>query len=282
MCIDTNTSKNWNPYRALAVMGVWLVMVVVIAFALASCSDGTPPAPSNGSISLAWSITDARGAPSTCAQVGGRSVVLRLRPRTGGDLVVTTLPCAISPGTAQVATGAYDVAIELHAADGTKLAAAPDQTNVSIRAGRVTTLTPVRFAATMKFRLVVSIATPASTNCRPTTSGGAGITGTTITLEGADPDPTRQGCAAVTFNRALGTTQRGMYTVDCSSPAVAACIEKTETLTTSIAPGIYRIHVRGKRATNECWQRDDTFTVAASNTPTRHAVGLLHINGPGC
>jgi hypothetical protein len=97
-----------------------------------------------------------------------------------------------------------------------------------------------------------------------------------------DPDPSRRGCAAVTFARAIGTTQRGTYTVDCSSPAVASCIEKSETLTTSIAPGIYLMHVRGKRAANDCWQRDDTFSVAASNTPTTHAVGLLHINGPGC
>src|ERR1043165_5185943 len=129
MCIDTNTAKNWNPYRALTIMGAWLVLVVVVAFALAAgCGGDPPPQPtSNGSVALAGSITEALGLPPTCAQVGARSIVLRLHPRTGGDAVVAVVPCTISPGTAQVATGVYNATIELHAADGTRLGTAPDQ-----------------------------------------------------------------------------------------------------------------------------------------------------------
>jgi hypothetical protein len=178
-----------------------------------------------------------------------------------------------------VAAGVYNVTIELHAADGTRLATTPDQANVSIRAGRLTTLAPVRFAATQTFRLVVSLRTPATTNCQ-SAAGGAGITGSTVTLERTDFQ--RAGCAAVTFTRALGSTQRGTYTVDCSSPAVAPCIEKNETLTASVPPGNYLIHVGGERATNDCWHRDDAITVAASSTPTTRIVALMHVNGPGC
>ena len=75
MSIDTN--KNWNPYRALAITGVWLALVVLVAVAIGNGCGGTPPAPTSGSISLAWSITDPGGKPFRCAQVGARSVALR-------------------------------------------------------------------------------------------------------------------------------------------------------------------------------------------------------------
>jgi hypothetical protein len=190
------------------------------------------------------------------------------------------MPCARSPGTALVAAGVYDIAIELHAADGTRLATAPDQPGISIAAGRVTRLSPVRFPANMTFRLVISIATSSATNCQSTTSGGAGITGTTLTLERIDPG--RQGCAPVTFSRAQGTEQRGTYTVDCGSPPITTCIENNETLTTSVSPGNYLIHVRGKRSTVDCWLADDMFTVPVSSRPTVHTVTLMHLTSPLC
>lgn len=278
MCIETNTHKNWNPYRALAVTGIWLVLVVLIAFALGSgCGGGNPPAPTNGALSLAWSITDQSGRPATCAQVSARSVALRLRNRAGGDIVATAFPCEASPGTAQVAPAVYDITIELHAADGTRLATARDQTGVGIVAGRMTALTPVTFATNTQGSLAISIATSATTNCGSVTAGGAGITGTTVTLERAEG-----GCAPVTFVRSLGGKQVGTYTVNCSSPAVVACIEKTETLTTDLEAGKYIIRVRGKIGAIDCWKRDDTLEVPPPGKPLVHAVGLVRQNLPGC
>jgi hypothetical protein len=273
----TSTSKNWIPYHALAVMGIWLALVMLIAFSICSCGGGTPPPPANGSISLAWSLTDARGRPATCAQVGARSVALRLRNHAGGDVVATAFPCEASPGTAQVAAGVYDVASELHTPDGTSLATAPAQTGVSIVAGRVKTLTPVTFAVIMQGTMVLSIATPTTTNCQSTSAGGAGITATTLTLEAQ-----AGGCAAVTFVRARGTTQLGTYTVNCSSPQIARCIEKDETLTTSLASGTYLVHARGKIGAIDCWQRDDTLVVPPLGKPLIHTLGLTHVNVPGC
>jgi hypothetical protein len=43
---------------------------VLIAVAGCSCGGGTPPPPNNGSISLAWSITDPGSHPATCEQLG--------------------------------------------------------------------------------------------------------------------------------------------------------------------------------------------------------------------
>lgn len=277
MCIDTNAPKHWNPYRALAITGAWLVLVVLAAVMISNGCGSTPPAPTTGSISLAWSITDLGGKPATCAQVAGRSVALRLRDRASGHVVATAFPCETTPGTAQVAAGTYDVVIELHAADGTTLATAPDQAGARIMAGQVARLLPVRFAASTQGSLVVSIATPATTNCQPVEAGGAGITGTSVTLE-----RTGSGCAAVTFIRMLGSTPRGTYTVNCSSPLIAACVENTETLTTSVEPGTYLLHVRGKLGTLDCWQRDDTLVIPPPGKPLTHTVGLMRQSIPGC
>ena len=282
MCIDTNTAKRWNPYHVLAFRGMWLVLLVAAVFALASaCTGGSPPQPPpSGTVSLAWSIFDSTSQPATCDQVGARSVALRLRPRAGGSVIVAAMPCAPGSGAAQVVPGVYDIAIELHAADSTRLASAPDQTGITITAGRTAQLTAVRFAANLTFRLVASIATFATTNCQSPTSGGPGITGMTVTLERVDPG--REGCAAVTFSRAQGATERGNYTVDCSSPSVTTCIENDETLTTSVPPGTYVIHVRGRRSTLDCWQGDDKFTVPVSSRPTLHTVALMHLDRPLC
>lgn len=280
MCIDTNDSKRWNPYHVLGFGGLGLVLLTTAMLALiGACTGGSSPPPS-GSVSLAWSIFDTTTQPATCDHVGARSVALRLRPHAGGNAIAAAMPCAPGAGTAPVVPGIYDVEIELHAADGTRLASAVDQTGISISAGRTTQLTAVRFEATLTFRLVASIATSVTTNCKPTTSGGAGITSTTITLERVDSG--REGCAAVTFSRAQGTTQEGTYKVDCSSPAVTTCIENTETLTTSVPPGTYLIHVRGKRGTLDCWRGNDKLIVSATTRPTLHTVALMHLDPPLC
>lgn len=279
MHTNPNPSQNWNPYRALAITAVWLALLVLLAFTGWSCGGRTPPPPANGSLSLAWSIIDATSSPATCSQVAARSVALRLRNRASGDVVATAFPCEASPGTAQVAVGVYDVAIELHASDGTKIASAPDQTGVGIVAGRVKTLAPATFVVSTQGSMVLSIATSATTNCQSTPSGGAGITAMTITLIAAAG---QGGCAPVTFVHARGTTQLGTYKVNCSSPQIAPCIEKGETLTTSLAPGNYLVHARGKIGATDCWQRDDILVVPPPGTPLIRTLGLMHVSGPGC
>lgn len=281
ICTDTNQPDPWNPFRVLAFGGIGLVLLATAVLALiGACTGGSPPQPSTGTISLAWSIFDATTQPATCDQVSARSVALRLRPRAGGTTIAAAMPCAPGSGTAQVAAGVYDIAIELHAADGTRLATAQDQTGITITAGQTTPLTATRFAANMTFRLVASIVTPLQTNCQSKTHGGAGITGATVTLERVDPG--REGCAAVTFSRAQGDTQGGTYTVNCSSPAETTCIENNETLTASVPPGTYLIHVRGQRGAFDCWRGNDKLTVSASSLATLHTVPLLHQDEPPC
>ena len=252
-------------------------LTVLIALMCAAGCPAPPPAPANGSISLAWSITDLNNQPSACADVGARSVALRLRSRAGGNIVATAFPCTSSPGTAQIAAGLYDISFQLNAADGTRLATAPDQTSVTIVAGQLKQLAPITFTVSTQGSLVLSFSTGTTANCQPPTAGGAGITGNTLTLQFAG-----DGCAPVTFVRQRGTEQRGTYTVNCSSPQVAPCIEKNETLTTSLMPGTYIVHARGKVGAIDCWQRDDTLEVPAPGKPLIRTLGLLRVNSPGC
>jgi hypothetical protein len=253
-----------------------LILTGLIAFASSGGCRAPNPSPT-GSISFAWSITDLAGQPTTCTQVNAQSVALRLRNRSNGNVIPATFPCANSPSTAQLVAGTYDITIELQTADGTRLATAPDQTDVTIVSNQVKELRPVTFAASTQSSLVISLATSAATNCRPVASDGAGITGTTITLQ-----HTGDGCEPVTFVRSLGTTQQGTYTVNCSSPAVATCIENNETLTTSLPSGSYTIHVRGKIGAVDCWQRDDTLEVPPPGKPLIRTLDLAHQNIPGC
>jgi hypothetical protein len=277
MSIDTIPPKHWTPLRALGILACWLLILIAMAVAIASGCGGNTPPPANGSITLTWSIVDRNQKPATCAQVSAKSVALRLRNRASGAIVATAFPCEASPGTAAVAAAAYDVAIELHAADGSKLATAPDQIGIAITAGRITSLAPVTFTANTETSLVLTIATSVATNCQ-SPPRGAGITGMSLTLIHGEG-----GCAPVTFTRQRGTEQRGSYTVDCGVPRVTECIERDETLTTSVRPGNYALHVSGKLGPINCWVRDDTLQVPPpSNRPLVHPVGLVHQTIPGC
>jgi hypothetical protein len=130
-----------------------------------------------------------------------------------------------------------------------------------------------------KGSLVLSFAAlPATTNCKPARMNGAGITGITITLV-----QVAGGCAPVTFIRSRGTAQLGTYTVNCSSPAVATCIETDETLTVASMPSQrYTIQVRGKIGAIDCWTNDDTLDVPPSGGSLMRTLKLTHQDIPGC
>ena len=262
------------------VCGVGLVAAALNALSALVCFTGcpAPPPPANGSISVAWSIQSQGGMALSCEQVGARSAALRLRNRASSAVVATAFPCPNSPGTAPIAPGLYDVSFLLNAADGTLLGTAPDQVGISIVSGHLTQLAPVTFTfgVTPKSTLVLRIATSAQTNCGPTSAGGAGITGNTIFLARVEG-----GCAPVIFTRQRGAEQRGTYQVNCSSPQIAPCIEKDETLTTTLDRGSYIIRARGKIGVLECWARDDTLDIPVGGTVTR-TLGLQRTNAAGC
>jgi len=236
-----------------------------------------------GSVSIAWSIANGSGQPSSCFQTRATSVAVRLQNRTGGTPVFTAFPCNDGAGTANIAPGLYDVAIELHDANGATLATAPVQASVAVAVGRTKTLTPAAFivnggggggGGTGHVQLTLQTAGFAS-NCLST--GGAGITGSLITIitDGGS-------CAAVKLIRTRGGVEVGTYQVDCGSPSVTTCIEADERLTApDLAPGNYTVHVRGAVGAGACFAAHATLAVPQTGQLTKLIV-MQHQNAPGC
>jgi hypothetical protein len=237
-------------------------------------------APAPGRVALSWTLMDTSNQPLRCEDVGGSFVLLELRGRGTAPSTVASFACATSPSTSQeLVPGVYDVTFQLR---GTSLTAvsAPEQKAVTVESGRDTTLSSVTFVIDATGRLVLSLAAPpATSNCKPPSMQGAGMTGTTITLV-----RTGGGCAPVTFVRARGTTVLGSYTVNCSSPQVAPCIETDETLTVATLPsGPYEIHVRGKLGAVDCWRNDNALQVPPQGKTLIETLNLAFQTGtPGC
>ena len=252
-------------------------IAVLLALASAACDNCGPNVTARGAASVTWQIT-VNGQPATCARVGAASVSLLLHSRTSADSTFA-FSCTDTQGTTPLVTaGAYEATLTLRAADGATLAIAPTQATVTIAADQVTRLAPVAFTLGERGKLVVSLgALTTSSNCKPRDQGGAGITGDLITLAHA-----RGGCAAVTFTRSRGNTPLGTYTVNCSSPEVATCIERDETLTVDgIESGPYAISVRGLTGVVRCWESDDVLSVPAGATLVK-PIQLAPQPGPGC
>jgi hypothetical protein len=233
-----------------------------------------------GTVTLAWSLTDLNGQPIPCDQVGAKTVSLQLRNRETLSGIAESFSCPNSPSTSQpLPPGTYDISFELRGVNGT-LATASSQSGVMVASGQDTPLTSIAFMVDARGSLVLSFATPpATSNCKPTGSMGAGITGMTITLV-----HTGDGCAPVTFLIARGATMLGSYVVNCSSPMVTTCIENDETLTVPSMPsGPYTIHVRGKINAIDCWKNDDMLQVPPLGQILRETLNLAFQTGtPGC
>jgi hypothetical protein len=268
---------------------VILIATAVSAFAAGcDCNGGGFPADARmidapaarGTVSLAWSLTDLTGQAITCDDVGASFVSLELRRQASVQGAVASFSCANSPSTSQpIEVGTYEVRFELRGQALTPVAAAP-QNSVVITRDQNTELAPVTFPVDTNGMLVLAVvAPPFTSNCKPGSLQGAGITTNTITLSRAGG-----GCAPVTFVRTRGSTQLGTYMVNCSSPQISTCIENDETLTVQSMPsGPYQIHVRGKLGAVDCWANDDSLQVPAQGKARTETLNLAFQAGtPGC
>jgi hypothetical protein len=257
---------------------VLCALAVALAFAgTTACHHCGSDETARGSVLIAWSIT-ALGGATTCTRAGAQTVSVVLRSRRSAADEAFTFACTDSQATTPpVAAGPYEVTLSLLAADGATLAVAPTQAPIAIDAGEVTTLAPVIFRVEGG-TLSLSFATiGTTTNCLARDQGGAGITASTITLEHA-----AGGCAPVTFVRSRGTTTLGTYSVICSSPQVATCIERDETLTIEvIESGPYVLRIDGLVGAVGCWEGADVVTVPAGARLTT-PVQLARRQRAGC
>lgn len=259
-------------------LGTIVAILAALTALVCASACSAPPPPANGSISAFWAVQAPAGVTVPCEQVGARSAALRLRNRSTNAVIATAFACAKGSGTASIAPGVYDVSFLLNSADGELIGTAPDQLGVSIISGRITELAPIAFVfgETPQTTVTLKIATSAQTNCQGPSVGGAGITGNTIFLARGDG-----GCAPVIFTRHRGAESRGTYQVNCSSPQLAPCIEKDETLTAILDRGNYTIVVRGRVGALDCWARSDTLAIPIGGSLSR-TLGLQRVDNGAC
>jgi hypothetical protein len=237
-------------------------------FLVCACGDGggfpdarpSDDAAPGGSFSLDWSVTDTSGGPLTCGRIGGQTVTITVRNNNVAGGATEVFGCGSLKGTSGLyAPGTYEMSYELTGSAGL-LATAPAQTMVQIMSGQTTRLDPIAFAVEAVGGLSLKLSTGATGgNCGTIANGGAGITGTTITLNHTSGGA----CEPVTFAISAGATQpAGNYTVNCAAPVVAPCIEADQTLTVNGVPSDqYLIHVRGRIGAVDCWTANPGLTV---------------------
>lgn len=252
----------------------------IAALAIAStqaCNRCGPDQVARGSASIAWSVT-AQSFVATCARVGAATASLTLRSR-GGDEARFDFPCIDSQATTPpITAGPYDATLTLRAADGAAIAVGPTQANVAIDADQVASLAPVVFATVQDGKFSMSLSTLTSiASCTSREQGGAGITAHTITLVSAGG-----GCAAVTFTRLRGSTRLGEYKVNCSSPQIATCIERDETLVADgVRAGPHVITVSALVGATRCSSEIEVLLIPAGATLVK-PIQLPPPSGAGC
>jgi len=262
--------------RSLCVLGL-----------LAACGGGggfpdakpiDSPAPT-GTFSLAWTVDDSGSMPVACDKIGAQTVTVLAHNRAfdGGTTEVFT--CATGSGTSQaLPAGTYDFDFQLTSASGT-LATSATQHGIELVAGQNTPLTPITFTVDATGGLSLMLTTNRTDgNCAPPTGGG-GIMHMSITLVRASD----LGCEPVTFMRSSG----GTYTVNCTTPADAGCIDATESLSVMGVPSdTYIVHVKGMidgAGNTTCWTNNDSLQVPAQGMSLTKTLNLAYSTGaPGC
>ena len=230
-----------------------------------------------GTFSLDWSLVKmADGAAVSCDQVGAVTVTLLLRNRAVQGGFTEVFSCGTGMGTTPpVPVGTYDVRFELTGATGV-ITTAAEQMGLVVRQGEDTALAPVTFEVNAVGGLDLRIdALKQAGNCDPVASNGAGITQMTITLEHTS------GGACEPATLMIGNTP---YVIDCASPMVTGCIEKTTPVTaTNLPSDQYQIHVRGHQgAAQNCFVNDDSIRVPPNAMSLMRTLNLAASGGAGC
>lgn len=234
---------------------------------LASCGDAggfpdaaIPDTPATGTFSLSWLVVDQNNAPLDCDRIAAQSMTVLTHHKDFEGGSTQPFTCKGGTGMSQpVFGGLYDLNFELSGTFGL-LARGATQFNVDIPAGTNTVIQPITFQVEALGSVALNIASGlVGGNCGAASAGGAGIDGVSITLN-RNSDVA---CAPLTLTIAQGATRPGgTYTIDCTTPVVAPCIEADQTITaTGVASDAYTIHIKGKVGTKDCFINNDSIQV---------------------
>ena len=243
--------------------------------------DSPPPGP--GKITVNWTVTDtSTNQPVACSRISAATVTATLRNRSavGGQTQVFT--CSTGMGTSQgIDPGTYDIAFELDSTQGPVLTTAPSQNGVVIEAGATTQLAPLAFAVNATGAIKLHLSTGSGTNCGAAPTNAA-ITTMTISMNHQSTGP----CEPVTFAIGAGATKpAGSYTINCTTAAIAPCIENDQELSAVGVPSDkYTFQIHGNVAAAACWNNTDQVTVPPLGNTLTTTLNLGHAPAgtPGC
>lgn len=262
---------------------------IALAIAVAACSGGSgfPDAgemdapPPKGKFSVAWAIAD-EGRALTCDEVGGLVVSIEVTSPAIGGGFVEAFTCGLGTNQSRdLPVGLYDLNFELVGRSGS-LGILPSQ-RVMVSPDAVTTvpalLFPVRAQGLVDSRLFAGD----TANCA---TPGASISAMSLVLE-------RQGgaCVPTTFTIGANATRAAFtYESTCATPPpAAACIERDQAITATVASGTYVVRARGVVGIGpvpppaQCWSADQLVDVPPEQRTIRVDVGLTYLKGAaGC
>ncbi|MEO8845726.1 MAG: hypothetical protein ABI591_09615 [Kofleriaceae bacterium] len=219
--------------------------------------DAAPP---KGTFTLDWAVSDANGNTVTCDQLGANvvSVVTHNRAVDGASTQVFNCSTLMGMSTG-LDPGTYDLDFELDGSSVT-LATSPSQHGIVIESDQNVRLAPLAFSVVATGAVALNLSTGrAGGNCAMA-PGGGGITTQQITL-------TRNSDLAcnplvLTIGTGAGHPTPTTYTINCTTPMDAPCIENDQSLTaTGVAADSYTIHIAAKQGAVTCWNNNDSIVV---------------------
>lgn len=261
------------------------VLSLALSLALvlgASCSSGTglpdagapDAAPATGRFSVAWTMQDG-GRALTCADVGGTLLTVEV---TGPEVsigYVEAFTCSAGTGTSKaLPPGVYDLAFELVGKSGTL--ARPASQRVTVTGNGVVEAAPLAMTLAATGTLSTRLVAGAVANCA---ANGANLSAMSIVLE-------KDGvCVPATFTiAAAGGRPGGTYTSTCAIVTpTTACIERDQTVTTTVASGAYTVKVRGLVGASPCWLAAQLADIPPLARTLMADIGLAYQMGTtGC
>jgi hypothetical protein len=241
---------------------------------------GPPDAAETGRFSLAWSVVDQDNAPLACDRIAAQSMTVLTHNKEfeGGSTEIFT--CKDGEGTSEaVLAGTYDLDFELAGTFGT-LARGAEQKNVVVPPDGTVQLDPVTFQVKALGGMALELSSGASGgNCAATGANGAGITSFTITMNHTGD----QTCAPLTLNISAGANQgASTYTINCTTPVVAGCIENDQIITASgVDSDGYTLHIKGTSGA-DCYLNDDMVQVPPLDLVLSRTLNLVMQTGGAC
>lgn len=265
---------------------VWLAL-------LAGCGSGGgfPDAASQqddapvvlGNFMLTWSILDSNsGSAVTCTAVGAQNVTVAAKDLIGTNDFGESFICSGGAGISmKFIPSTFDFNVSLVDGSGNVLAQGSAQDSVVIQPNLTTQLAPETFTLDAEGNLALELDSgKPGGNCAGSGSGGAGITGTTITLVHG------LGSTCAPLALTIGSDANhgaSTYTVNCTTPMVGPCIEKDQVISASnVLSDTYTIHVAGDIGSAACWSNGVNLAVPPNGGTLTTTVDLSYQTGSGC